>query len=54
MTQRQKERLAELLREIEEEEGEDSARGADSEVGWHEPLMDNICCRMSVSHFQVP
>lgn len=32
LTQAEKERLAELLREIDEEE-EDSARGADSEVG---------------------
>lgn len=33
LTQAEKERLAELLQEIDEE---DSARGADSEVGWHE------------------
>lgn len=32
LTQTEKERLDELLREIDEEE-EDSARGADSEVG---------------------
>lgn len=32
LTQAEKERLAKLLREIDEEE-EDSARGADSEVG---------------------
>lgn len=36
-----------LLREIEEEE-EDSARGGDIEVGRHEAITINICCRMSL------
>lgn len=47
LTQSEREHLAMLLREMEEEE-EDSARGGDSEVGQHEALTDNICCRMSL------
>lgn len=47
MTQAEKERLAELLRDIDEEE-EESAGGADSEVGQQEALTDNTCCGMSV------
>lgn len=48
MTQAEKRRLAELLREIDEEE-DDTARGADSKVGRQEALTCNICCRMSLS-----
>lgn len=43
LTQSEKERLAELLREIEEEE-EDGVRGGDSEVGRCDALIGNICC----------
>lgn len=40
----EKERLAQLLQEIDEEE-EAASRGADSEVGRHQVLTDNMCWR---------
>lgn len=38
----EKKRLADLLQEIDEEE-EAASRGADSEVGRHQVLTDNMC-----------
>lgn len=38
----ERQRLAELLQEIDEEE-DAASRGADSEVGRHQVLTDNMC-----------
>lgn len=47
LTCAEKERLDELLRQIdEEEEEEDNTKDTDSEVGWREALTENTCCRM--------
>lgn len=42
LSQAERERLAELLQEIDEEE-EAASRGTDSEVGRHQVLTDNMC-----------
>lgn len=44
LSRAEKERLAELLQEIDEEE-EAASRGPDSEVGRHQVLSDNMCWR---------
>lgn len=44
LSRAKKERLAELLQEIDEEE-EAASRGPDSEVGRHQVLSDNMCWR---------
>lgn len=53
LTQAEKERLAELLHEGDEDE-EDSAAGASAEVRRLEDLRDNICLEMHLCEKMIP
>ena len=53
MTPAEKARLAELLKESDEEEEPAFGGAGDQEVGWHAVLMGNMWGRMSASHSEV-